>query len=108
MPQRRQIMRNEYPVVRADELGWLTESQMIEVDRVMIHDLRIELVQMMENAGRNLAQLVLDLYDPDTVTVLSGSGGNGATRTEEKPASASHAATRSGSKPGQTWPISSA
>ena len=77
MPQRRKIMRNEYPVVRADEIGWLTEDQMIEVDRVMIHDLRIDLVQMMENAGRNLAQLVLDLHDPDTVTVLSGSGGNG-------------------------------
>jgi NAD(P)H-hydrate epimerase len=70
-------MRNEYSVVPADEIGWLTESQMIEVDRVMMQDLRIELVQMMENAGRNLAQLVLDLFDPDTVTVLSGSGGNG-------------------------------
>lgn len=51
--------------------------QMIEVDRVMIHDLRIELIQMMENAGRNLAQLVLDRYSPATATVLAGSGGNG-------------------------------
>ncbi|MCL4120481.1 UNVERIFIED_CONTAM: hypothetical protein GTU68_053878 [Idotea baltica] len=50
---------------------------MIEVDRVMIEDLRIELIQMMENAGRNLAQLVIDRFAPGTVTVLAGSGGNG-------------------------------
>lgn len=68
---------NRYPVVSFDDIGWLTEEQMIEVDRVMIEDLRIELVQMMENAGRNLAQLVLDLHRPRTVTVLAGSGGNG-------------------------------
>jgi NAD(P)H-hydrate epimerase len=30
---------------------------MIEVDRAMIEDFRIELIQMMENAGRNLAHL---------------------------------------------------
>jgi NAD(P)H-hydrate epimerase len=35
----------------------LTTQQMIEVDRAMIEDYRIELVQMMENAGRNLAHL---------------------------------------------------
>lgn len=66
-----------YPTVRSDEIGWLTEIEMIEVDRVMMHDLRIELIQMMENAGRNLAQLVLDRFGPTTVTVLAGSGGNG-------------------------------
>jgi NAD(P)H-hydrate epimerase len=70
-------MRAEYPTIAADEVGWLTETQMIEVDRVMTEDLRIELVQMMENAGRNLAQLVLDRFGPATVAVLAGSGGNG-------------------------------
>lgn len=66
-----------YPSVTSDQIGWLTEVQMIEVDRVMIEDLRIDLIQMMENAGRNLAQLVLDRFAPDTVTVLAGAGGNG-------------------------------
>ncbi len=66
-----------YPVVDADAVGWLSEIQMIEVDRVMVEDLGIELLQMMENAGRNLAQLVVDLFGPTTVTVLAGSGGNG-------------------------------
>ncbi len=42
-----------------------------------MHDLRIELIQMMENAGRNLAELVLKRFSPATVTVLAGSGGNG-------------------------------
>ncbi len=57
--------------------GWLTEAQMIEVDRVMIEDLGIELIQMMENAGRNLAQLAIDRFGPSRVAVAVGSGGNG-------------------------------
>ena len=52
-------------------------EQMREVDRVMIEDLHIELIQMMENAGRNLAELALDRFGPDRVVVLAGSGGNG-------------------------------
>ena len=50
---------------------------MIEVDRVMVEDLKIELIQMMENAGRNLARLVLDLFNPASASVYAGSGGNG-------------------------------
>lgn len=43
----------------------------------MIEDLRIELPQMMENAGRSLAELAVGLYRPTAVTVLAGTGGNG-------------------------------
>lgn len=43
----------------------------------MIEDLGIDLCQMMENAGRSLAHLVLSSYNPQIVTVLVGSGGNG-------------------------------
>jgi len=70
-------MTNEYPAQTFDDVGWLTEVQMIEVRSRHDHDLHIELIQMMENAGRNLAQLVIDLYSPDTVAVLCGTGGNG-------------------------------
>jgi hypothetical protein len=35
---------------------------MIEVDRAMMEDYRIELIQMMENAGRNLAHLARDRF----------------------------------------------
>jgi NAD(P)H-hydrate epimerase len=55
----------------------LSSEQMREVDRIMVEDLRIELVQMMENAGRNLAELALRQFHPATVTVLAGPGGNG-------------------------------
>ena len=67
----------DYPSVAASRIGWLSEAQMIEVDRIMIDELGIDLVRMMENAGRNLAQLVLDQFAPDRVCVLAGSGGNG-------------------------------
>ncbi len=70
-------MTNPYPTFGTDSIGWLTAEQMLEVDRIMIEDLDIELIQMMENAGRNLAQLILDRHNPSSVTVLAGSGGNG-------------------------------
>ncbi len=63
--------------IRSDDVGWINEEEMIEVDRVMIEDLGIVLLQMMENAGRNLARVVLDIYQPNSVAVACGSGGNG-------------------------------
>lgn len=38
-------------------IAYVDTAQMVEVDRAMIEDYRIELIQMMENAGRNLAHL---------------------------------------------------
>jgi NAD(P)H-hydrate epimerase len=52
-------------------------DQMREVDRIMIEDLHIELKQMMENAGRNLARLAFLRFRPARVAVLAGPGGNG-------------------------------
>jgi NAD(P)H-hydrate epimerase len=58
----------------------LTTEQMIEVDRLMIEEYGITLMQMMENAGRNLAALarrmlngVIDRH----IVVLCGAGNNG-------------------------------
>jgi len=50
---------------------------MREIDRVMIEDLHIDLLQMMENAGRNLAELAIREFSPSSVVVLAGPGGNG-------------------------------
>ncbi len=66
----------------AGPVPYLTTEQMIEVDRAMMEDYRIELKQMMENAGRNLAHLARELFldgDPRdrAVVVLAGTGGNG-------------------------------
>lgn len=60
----------------------LNTSQMIEVDRAMTEDYRIEMIQMMENAGRHLAQLARQRFlggDPRgrTAVILAGRGGNG-------------------------------
>jgi len=60
----------------------ITTEQMVEVDKAMIEDYGIELIQMMENAGRNLAHLARERFldrNPHgkRVTVLAGRGGNG-------------------------------
>jgi NAD(P)H-hydrate epimerase len=64
------------------DLPYLTTDQMIEVDRAMIEDFGIQLMQMMENAGRTLAYLARARFlegDPrgKQVIVLAGTGGNG-------------------------------
>lgn len=56
--------------------------QMIEVDRLMVDDYRIELIQMMENAGRCLAIVAREVFldkDPQNkkIIVFAGTGGNG-------------------------------
>jgi NAD(P)H-hydrate epimerase len=65
-----------------DPIPALTTSQMVEVDRAMMEDYHIDLIQMMENAGRNLAHLARERFldgDPRgrKVIVLAGTGGNG-------------------------------
>jgi hydroxyethylthiazole kinase-like uncharacterized protein yjeF len=64
------------------DVPYLTMKQMVEVDRAMVEDYHIELIQMMENAGRNLAHLARKRFlagDPrgKRVIVLAGTGGNG-------------------------------
>lgn len=56
------------------------ESQMREVDRIAVEDFGLGILQMMENAGRNLARLVIQFLGKETnkrITVLAGTGGNG-------------------------------
>jgi len=64
-------------ILAVGDVPALTTDQMREVDRIMIEDLGIDLLRMMENAGRNLAWLSRQRFSPDSVTVLAGSGGNG-------------------------------
>jgi NAD(P)H-hydrate epimerase len=68
--------------IHTGDVPHLDTAQMIEVDRAMIEDYRIELVQMMESAGRNLAHLARSRFlgsDPvgGRVAVMAGAGGNG-------------------------------
>ena len=55
------------------------ESQMREVDRIAVEEYGLEILQMMENAGRNLALAAIDSLQKSTssILILAGSGGNG-------------------------------
>jgi len=58
----------------------VTVEQMREVDRLMIEEYGILLIQMMENAGRNLAILASQIAEGASgkrVLVLAGKGNNG-------------------------------
>jgi NAD(P)H-hydrate epimerase len=55
-------------------------EQMQEVDRIAVADFGLSLLQMMENAGRNLASYAITRLTgkPNpTIAILAGSGGNG-------------------------------
>ena len=63
-------------------IPFLTAEQMREVDRLAVEEYGVLLIQMMENAGRNLAGLARDRFlegNPTgrKVVVLAGKGGNG-------------------------------
>jgi NAD(P)H-hydrate epimerase len=67
-------------VARVDLVPAVTAAQMHEVDRIMVEDLGISLLQMMENAGRAFAELTriqLTRVNGRRVVVLAGRGGNG-------------------------------
>jgi NAD(P)H-hydrate epimerase len=57
----------------------VSAEQMQEVDRVAVEEYGLGILQMMENAGRNLAGNVMEMLGraQGSVTVLAGSGGNG-------------------------------
>lgn len=69
------------PAIPPASVPWLSVDQMIEVDRLMIEEMQIALIQMMENAGRNLAMVARWMLGGDAragrVVVLAGPGGNG-------------------------------
>lgn len=74
-------MSDLFPVAPHD-VPHVTAAQMREVDRAMIDDFGVTLLQMMENAGRNLAEVVVHIVlggesRGKRVVVAAGPGGNG-------------------------------
>lgn len=59
----------------------MSVAEMREIDRIAAQETGPGLLQMMENAGRSLAELTLSLLESEaagaTVVVLAGTGGNG-------------------------------
>lgn len=75
-------MTGEIEEREPSSLPWLRAEQMREVDRAMVEDYGIWLVQMMEHAGLHLARLARHRFlrgdaRGRNVTVLVGRGGNG-------------------------------
>lgn len=63
--------------VSSREIPAITADQMRAVDRLMVEEMHIDLIQMMENAGARLAELAMSQFSPGSVTILAGPGGNG-------------------------------
>jgi len=58
----------------------VAEAEMREVDRIAVEEVNLSILQMMENAGRSLANFIIkQLKDLDSskVLIFAGSGGNG-------------------------------
>ncbi len=59
----------------------VTAAQMREIDRIAIQETGPNLFQMMENAGRNLAEFSIerlgDSWREESIVVVAGPGGNG-------------------------------
>jgi NAD(P)H-hydrate epimerase len=74
----------------------VTADQMREIDRIAVEETGPDLLQMMENAGRELAACVLELLGSGwrhaQIIVLAGTGGNGGGGI----CAARHLANRSG------------
>jgi NAD(P)H-hydrate epimerase len=73
---------NTKPLPPIGGIPSLDVAQMIEVDRAMVEEYHIQLIQMMENAGRHLAHLSRTRFldgDPQgkQVAILAGRGNNG-------------------------------
>jgi NAD(P)H-hydrate epimerase len=66
-----------FRTVEVSSIPAVTTEQMAEVDRLAVEEFQLLLIQMMENAGAGLAELGLRRFQPQTVAVLCGSGGNG-------------------------------
>jgi len=62
-----------------EEVLAVTTQQMREVDRAAVEDFGYDVLQMMENAGRSLSLIAMDMLAEaqKNVTILAGGGGNG-------------------------------
>lgn len=78
---KRKPVRFEFTTCVGAKVPSVSEDQMREIDRIAIEETGPNLFQMMENAGRNLALLSIDMlgsaWKDARILVLAGSGGNG-------------------------------
>jgi len=70
------MSQNSFRTSTGRSVTAVTAHEMRDVDRVAVEDVGLQLLQMMENAGRILAWHVCNARDGDVI-VVAGSGGNG-------------------------------
>lgn len=68
---------DDIPSVRRSVIPSVTRDQMREVDRLMVDEFGILLIQMMENAGLQLARLTGRIAAGGPIIVIVGGGNNG-------------------------------
>ena len=72
------MKRQCFPIDTDSEVPALTSSQMREVDRIAMRETEPNVFQMIENAGRSLAEMALERLGGDwqkaRVVVLAGTG----------------------------------
>jgi NAD(P)H-hydrate epimerase len=66
------------PTISPEEIPFISVEQMIKVDQLMVETYKISLLQMMENAGLQLARLSQIIFPKNSnYIVLIGKGNNG-------------------------------
>mgnify|MGYP000695157994 CR=1 FL=1 len=70
------MVQNSFRTSTGLSLTAVTADQMRNVDRVAVEDVGLQLLQMMENAGRILAWHVHEIRE-NKVVIIAGNGGNG-------------------------------
>ncbi|MDZ7745838.1 MAG: NAD(P)H-hydrate epimerase [Halobacteriales archaeon] len=70
------MSRNSFRTSTGRSVTAVTADEMRDVDRIAVEEVGLQVLQMMENAGRILAWHVRDVRDGDVV-VVAGNGGNG-------------------------------
>lgn len=71
------VSDDPYPAISVRDIPAVTSEQMRQVDRIAVEEFGLQLLQMMENAGRALAEVALKLFGPRSATIVAGPGGNG-------------------------------
>ncbi len=73
------MKRNYYLTESGALIPAVTEDEMHAVDRIAVEEYQLGILQMMENAGRNLAKLAGTFIKEATqkIVILAGTGGNG-------------------------------
>ena len=72
------MTRYSFRTSTGSDVTAVTADEMREIDRVAVEEVGLQLLQMMENAGRILAWHVRDIRkDGAPVLVVAGNGGNG-------------------------------